>query len=83
MLVLTSLFLAATIMETRRNDVSSPLTLFFYARLHSSGKDGLSDAYSKSLNTAGGIIQAGAGLKASIIKGSRTINVVVEQPAKA
>ncbi|KAF0322672.1 hypothetical protein GQ607_010129 [Colletotrichum asianum] len=87
MLVLTSLFLAATIVETRRNDVgvwlSSPLALFFNAHLDSSGKDVLSHASSESLNTADGMVQVAAGLKASIVKGSRTINVVVKEPVKA
>ncbi|KAF5528658.1 hypothetical protein CGCA056_v000332 [Colletotrichum aenigma] len=76
MLVLTSLLLAATIVKTRRKDVgvwlSSPLALFFNAHLDSSGKDVLSLASSRSLNTADGMVQAG--LKASIDKGSRTIN---------
>ncbi|KAI8308983.1 hypothetical protein K4K61_002174 [Colletotrichum sp. SAR11_59] len=87
MLVLTSLFLAATIVETRRKDagvwLSSPLALFFNAHMDSSGKDVLSHASSKSLNTADGMIQVAAGLKASIDKGSRTINVIAKEPAKA
>ncbi|KAF4835895.1 hypothetical protein CGCTS75_v002497 [Colletotrichum tropicale] len=86
MLVLTSLFLAATIVETRRKDVgvwlSSPLVLFFNARLDSSGKDVLSDASSKSLNTADGMVRVAAGLKASIVKGSHTIHVVAKEPVK-
>ncbi|KAK2764181.1 hypothetical protein CKAH01_15787 [Colletotrichum kahawae] len=86
-LLLTSLFLAATIVETRRKDVgvwlSSPLALFFNGHLDSSGKDILSNASSKSLNTADGMVQVAAGLKASIVKGSRTISVVAYQPLKA
>ncbi|KAJ4999853.1 hypothetical protein K4K48_003412 [Colletotrichum sp. SAR 10_66] len=87
MLVLTSLFLAATIVETRRKDVgvwlSSPLALFFNAHLDSSGKDVLSRASSESLNTADGMVQVAAGLKTSIDKGSRTISVVAKESVKA
>ncbi|KAF6794972.1 hypothetical protein CMUS01_15973 [Colletotrichum musicola] len=87
MLVLTSLFLAATIVETRRKDVgvwlSSPLVLFFNAHLDSSGKDVLSNANPKCLNTAEGNAQVAAGLKATIFRGSRTIDVVATEPAKA
>ncbi|TEA19530.1 hypothetical protein C8034_v008392 [Colletotrichum sidae] len=74
----TSLFVAATIVETRRKHVgvwlSSPLALFFNAHLDSSGKDVLSNASPESLNTSEGM--------ATIVKGSRKISVVANEQAQ-